>query len=190
MSDRQLYDALLAGDAAPFLHIASTLCAAMMTAHIEVVASDSPEGFNPTHDLCFHLVGAAVERAALEGRQIHHYAFDLDARPDRAAGGDDDRLVRIRLSDEQLARKLDAARGYVGLDRDVGNALSRYGEEAFRTELLWPAALAAPSDAATPAYERFGQDRLETGVYETVIRRRRHVDPIVASLRAFASAHV
>jgi hypothetical protein len=189
LSDRQFYEALLAADAAPLLRVASTLFDAVMSDDVDLVASDAREGFNPAHDLCFHLAEAVVARARLDRRRVSHYAFALDAAPEPSAAHASD-CIRITLSDEALARKIEAARGYVGLDGEVNDALSRYGAEAFRTEVLSPATSADQTDRDPPMYERFGEQRLATGIYERVIRRRHHVEPIVGALRAFASERV
>src|SRR5688572_28080004 len=51
LSDRQVYTALLAGDAEVFLGLARRLAAWLVEEGIDLVASDAVEGYNPTHDV-------------------------------------------------------------------------------------------------------------------------------------------
>ncbi len=187
VSDRRLYEIILAGDVSWFVTLASSLLDALLAARVDIVAADALEGFNPAHDLCRHIVDTVVTRARAAGRSVQGLAFALDASPDVQ----DERLppgcVRLELSDDELARKLAAARAYEGLDQEVQEALRRHGADAFRREVLWPADAVPFAPADPPAYERFGENRRHAGTYREVIRRRDHIEPIVDALQRFAN---
>ena len=186
VSDRRLYEIILSGDVSWFVALASSLLHALLAARVEVVAADALEGFNPAHDLCRHIVDAVVARARSAGRSLEGLAFPLDAPP----GVPEKRLppgcVHLDLSDRELARKLESAQAYTGIDQEVREALERHGADAFRREVLWPADAAPFAPTDPPAYERFGENRARAGTYGQVIRRRDHIDPIVEALRRFA----
>src|SRR6188508_485703 len=83
LTDRQLYDSLLAGDARRVVALAERLAETLSSAGVVTVAGDAAEGFNPTHDLCRALLDAAIARCASAGaRSIENLAFALDGRPD------------------------------------------------------------------------------------------------------------
>jgi hypothetical protein len=99
--------------------------------------------------------------------------------------------VDLRLDDDALARKLEAARGYDELRREVEAALRAFGEDAFRRECLWDAGrpFDRVADAGTePYYERVGRDRQSIGRYAEVITLERHVQPVARALRAWDGA--
>jgi hypothetical protein len=184
VTDRRLYEAMLAGDRAWFSDVAARLLDAFRTAGVDVVAADALEGVNPAHDLCRHLVDAVVARARRGGRPIASYAFALDAPQDTDTSPLPGSLC-IDLADDALARKVAAARSYRGLDEAIDTALASHGAEAFRREVLWPADQHAVAPEDPPYYEWFGEQRRQQGVYRDVIRRAAHVEPLAAALRRF-----
>jgi hypothetical protein len=189
VSDRRLYEIILAGDVSWFVALASSLLDALLAARVDIVAADALEGFNPAHDLCRHIVDMVVTRARAEGRSRspQALAFALEAPPDVQQERLPRGCVRLELSDHELARKLAAARAYEGLDQEVQEALRRHGADAFRREVLWPADAVPFAPADPPAYERFGENRRQAGTYREVIRRRDHIQPIVEALQDFAN---
>jgi hypothetical protein len=190
VSDRQLYEIILARDVSWFVALASSLLDALLAAQVDIVAADALEGFSPAHDLCRHIVDAVITRAAAEGRSLQGLAFALDGAVDVEERQLTSGCVRLELSDDELARKLAAARAYEGLDQEVNELLRRHGAEPFRREVLWPADAVPFAPADPPAYERFGENRRDVGTYREVIRRREHIQPIVEALERFASRTV
>jgi hypothetical protein len=187
-TDRQLYAAMLAGDTALFVALAAQLSRALADHHVSVVASDAAEGFNPAHDLCCHLTAAVVERAQAEGRAIAALTFPLEAAPHADGDADGDGRVRVDHSDGSFERKIAAAREYVAVASEVERALATHGTDAFRSEVLTPLQDPWAAPTSTPQYEQFGERRQAAGAYVQVVRRREHMDPIVAALRQFAAA--
>jgi hypothetical protein len=183
-SDRQIYDALLAGHTGFFTGLAEELAAALLLAGIETVVGDAVEGYNPTHDVCRMVVDAAVRLASAAGKgAIANYDFVLAATPGACPEGLRDAAVWLRLDEAALQRKLAAARGYPEMRREVDAALARFGLAAFGTECLRPVpAEGHASCAATPYYEEYGEQQVAAGVYREVLRYREHVLPVAAAL--------
>ncbi|MFM8890573.1 MAG: hypothetical protein ACKOTB_02930, partial [Planctomycetia bacterium] len=160
---------------------------AIVAGGIEYVVHDAVEGYNPAHDLCWHLAAAAVALAANEsGRPITRHDFLLTGRPDACPdvpGGD---AIRVSLDDGALARKLAAAAAYPELKGELDAALERFGSAAFATEVLRPAPGVEAhlgADGVVPFYEQHGESRRASGRYREVVRRREHVLPLAESLR-------
>jgi len=98
--------------------------------------------------------------------------------------------VRVALGPAGLSRKLDAARGFAELEDEVAESLARWGPAAFQVEHLRPVQTGAASGAHTdppPLYERFGEERVSAGRYESVLRYAEHVLPLVRALERHAS---
>ncbi|HVT19088.1 MAG TPA: hypothetical protein VHQ90_23285 [Thermoanaerobaculia bacterium] len=183
-SDRELYRALLAGDAAPFHALAEELAAELQEEGVDLVVGDAVEGYNPGHDAFRLVLNAAVRELGRQtGRRIGNYEFPLVAAPDQ--GADDPACVRLRLDPAALARKLAAARAYSEVAGEVERALARNGEQAFATEILRPVDYGleiAGLFAGPPHYEEVGEERRRRGVYREVIRLREHLLPLAADL--------
>ena len=87
-SDREIYRALMERETARFVALASEIAAAFATLATAEVAGDALEGYNPTHDLCRHLIDAAVGMSRASGREITNYDFPLTGPPDAGARSD------------------------------------------------------------------------------------------------------
>ena len=192
MSDREIYSAILASDHARFLALSDELAAELVRHHIDVVAGDGIEGFNPSHDVCRYVINAAVRLASKRsGRTIACYGFPLDGAPDGNGHGGTDGALRVQLDEQMLERKLQAAHGYTELRGEVARALERFGREPFRTECLWPIDLADPygwDPSRVPLYESYGAERVASGVYEHVVTFRDHVKPLADALWCHSAA--
>jgi hypothetical protein len=186
ISDRALYELLLRGEHAPLLGVAAELAALLAGTAIGRAVGDAVEGFNPAHDVARLLLDAAVGMA---GGKTENLEFALEAAPQalRPAGG-----IPFPLDDVAFARKLEAVGNYRAMAGEVEAALSRHGEEAFRTEWFFrvgdgsrreAGSKGAGADDAPPFYETFGERRVREGTYSRVLRRREHVDPLAAALR-------
>jgi hypothetical protein len=92
-----------------------------------------------------------------------------------------------------ITRLVDAAEVYPELREEVKMILARDGRDAFRDEWLRPADYRlsiAGQVGPAPFHERYGAERVASGVYEQVIRFRDHVEPIAAVLAARAARTV
>jgi hypothetical protein len=209
MSDADLYKAILSFNHRLFTNLVDRLAASLSDEGVECVAGDAEEGYNPAHDICRHVINAAV-RLANRKRQkpIANYDFTLFGAPDRCA---DEHSVWLNLDDAALARKLSAARNYPELQAEVEAALNGNWNESlrghsdlierartkigvtndnhFRVECLRPVNSYADSTFSfygrTPFYEEYGEKQVKAGYYEQVLRYREHMLPLAAVLEAY-----
>jgi adenine/guanine phosphoribosyltransferase-like PRPP-binding protein len=189
ISDRELYRALLAGEASSFLAILDRLIDSFIANDIDLVVADATEGFNPGHDLCRTLVDAAVitvERKT--GRRIANYQYCLTEWERVREAHHDETCSHLVLDDDTLRRKIEAAGEYVELENEVREATSLRGTEYFRVECLQrvvePFCLWAYP--GRPHYEVWGERRVAEGAYASVIRYEQHVLPMIAAIRGHA----
>ena len=145
-----------------FLALADELAGNLTSQDVELVAGDSVEGFNPSHDVCRYITNAAVRLASARLRRtIACYGFPLEAAPGAPTAPEG--ALRIDLDDAALAAKLDAAHAYAELRADVARTLERFGAGAFRAETLLPIDLCDRygwDPARTPFYETYGATRV------------------------------
>jgi len=185
LSDADAYAAILEPRVEAFLDIVDRLAESLVQEKIRYVAGDAAEGYNPMHDVCRLVLNAAVAAAHHRGHAIANFEFSLVDAP---AACDDVRrkdAIELRLTDEEFERKLASARRYADLAEDVEEAMRRAGAEAFRVELLRPAARWEDRDGLpdeVPFYERHGEGRVAAGKYGQVLRRRQHVLPLARAL--------
>jgi len=100
----------------------------------------------------------------------------------------DDQCWHWILDDRRLTEKIAAAEQYVELKDEVHRALDGHGKEYFRTECLRrsPSAKRVCCDGGKPAYEIWGEQRVAEGHYQTVIRFKQHVLPIMQAILDYA----
>ncbi len=186
-TDRELYAAIRQGSAEPFLKLAQTLADTLITAGAELVVGDALEGFNPGHDMCRYLMNIAVALVERKtGRRLENRTFVLDAAPGSHDGQPPDRVWTIELDEAAFERKLAAASGYPEMRQEVDSAIGRFGRNAFAVECLMEAGDLRQGverlAEEPPGYERYGEMRVSSGLYQDVVRYRRHVQPLVRTL--------
>lgn len=186
MSDRDIYAGILDQDLDLFRRLADELRDALVAHEATCVVGDSVEGYNPSHDVCRLTIDAAVRMASRALKTpIANYDFVLVGSPDDIPDALCDRVVRVTLDDDALARKLESANGYPELAGEVAAAMERFGTAPFRCEVLRPVdlenRLGWRSDEV-PFYERYGEKRVAEGVYSRVLRFREHVVPVAEAL--------
>ncbi len=182
-SDADLYTAMLAGDRPVLCRVIHALADALDGFNVDCVVADALEGFNPSHDLCRYLVNAAV---ALIDKPIRNFDFLLEGDPTACPEDLQADAIRIELTEDDLARKIAAARSYPELREETDAALARFGAAAFRTECLRPVRDLRQGidalDQEPPFYERYGEQQVAAGHYDRVIRYRAHIQPLVQAL--------
>lgn len=195
LNDHAVYTALLTREYGPLLAVARDLSDTIVARQVTQVASDAIEGYNPTHDVCGLIAGAAIHVAASRGQGATALEFavtDLPAAdPAVPSGGH-----RMELTDAGLAEKVALARAYARaagpmLEEEVETLLARHGHQRFRTETLVPALrlpLAARFAAAPPYYETHGERRVREGKYGQVLRLRDHLLPFERCLFEWSQA--
>ncbi len=176
LSDREAYAMILERNTALLFSIVAELAAAMEAQRPAMVVGDAAEGYNPVHDLCRLMAGAAI---ALAGADTAQYEYAVVARPDSFDE------VNIELDDAEYAAKMSRARRYAATLPDVDELLSRHGAAAYRHERLrrvvdWTDVGSGPP----PLYERFGEERVAAHRYARVIRRAEHLVPLRDALCA------
>lgn len=181
-SDRELYAALLAGRLEPFLALARELHAALRAQGCADVVADWRDGYNPLHDVCRDLVDAVVARLRSEQLGQGSFAITLVDGPGPAAEPPGPPAATLRLEDEALERKLAAARGYPGLEREVEAALQRDRHAAPRLERFYAVPAAGLPEQRRPWYERYGEQQVAAGRYSEVLRFETHVRPLARRL--------
>jgi len=186
-TDADVYDLIRRGSVAPFVEVMRTLAQEWIAAGVDYVVGDALEGFNPSHDMCRYLVNGAVALVRQEtGRVVANFDFLLDGSPNACPDHLRSAAVVLQLDAGALARKLDAARGYPELKFETEAALARFGAAAFSTETLRPVVdLRQGVDAIDPDppyYETFGERRVRDGHYDSVIRYRATVQPLVRAI--------
>jgi hypothetical protein len=184
-SDREAYRILLEGDTSAVGSIVDELAKALTDEHVELVAGDAFEGFNPVHDLCRLIIDLAVLVAeTARGRSLKNCEFPLEAAPGWEARP---QALRLQLDNGQLDRKLAVAHSYPELRGEVDRALRSHGRDAFRNEWLSPveplATLSRACGRVVP-YERYGEGRVRLGYYTRVLRYREHFAPLAERLVA------
>ena len=172
-SDRDLYDAILRGDAELISSLATELADWLIAQRATMTVTDAAEGYNPVHDLCGMIAGAACELARRAGVEVTQYDYAVVDESHALSG------EVIELDDEEFAAKMAAARAMAPVLNDVDQMLARFGEDAFRRETLrrvddWT----AERFTGAPRYEHVGEERMAAGRYARVIRRREHIVPL------------
>lgn len=186
LSDRDAYSAILSADAALLLSLAAELAGDLIARRATAVVADAAEGYNPVHDLCRTIAGAACDIARRAGVDVRHYEYPVVD----GAGSFDASAAPVEwhdLDDDTLAAKIAAARRFSQQISDVDDLLASDGEEAFRREPFRLVAdwTAPPFDAGVrPRYERFGEERVAAGHYHRVIRYREHMAPLCDAVAA------
>jgi len=152
----------------------------------ERVVSDSIEHFNPVHDLCSVLATLAARRASCPQPQRFEFAIERPIPP--GALGPDAEVLRLTPAD--LARKLAAAAANGALQAEVARVqVEQPGVGATETLLpVSPDRPLLPVPVERPYYETFGEARVATGRFQTLITYADHVAPLAVALAALQPA--
>jgi hypothetical protein len=190
-SDRAIYAALLAGEAALFHSLARDLAAVLVEGDYDMIVGDAAEGYNPSHDVARMLVDNAVEIVRGRGARIDNYAFPLVGHPQHPSAGTTAGPLPLHLDDAALEAKIECGRAYARetggiLVSEVDEAIERFGIDAFRQERLFiagaPSELVAAFDDIVPFYETYGAQQVASGRYTSAIRWKDHVRPVACAL--------
>lgn len=186
-SDSRIYQRLLRDGASLAVELAEHLLPHLLNPMTSLVVADSAEGFNPTHDLVRIVVNAAVMEAnRTRANPLRSLAFPLVGPPvpqDRVEFSP----AWVRLSEQGLKEKVEAARGYEQLAKEVENILRKYGEDPFALEYFHT--IVTPGDCGyfeQPHYELVGKERFLSGLYEEVITFADHLLPVAEGLHRWA----
>lgn len=185
-TDRELYRIVLAGEAEVLAGVVRELAGALVERNVRQLAGDALEGFNPSHDICRVVIDAAAALASgRTGQPIEVYDFPLEARPDACSDPLRERMLCLELREDELERKLEAARSYPEMAYEVERNLAAHGAAAFAREYLRPVDAGADLETLFPEppfYERHGERQVAAGHYERVLRFREHFLPAARAL--------
>jgi hypothetical protein len=183
-SDEAVYQSLLRYHHQPLVDTAAELADALERLGLRYLVCDPLDGYNPSHDACRALAGAALEMVRRRtGRRISAFEAALTTIAGRTPEAD---WVQLALTEAELQRKHAAALGYTELRDEIDAALARGGPEVFRTEWLLPMrdplAWTHPA-SAVPYYETYGLRQVAARRYSETVRYREHMAPFLASLK-------
>jgi hypothetical protein len=184
VTDAAAYSAIVNHDFDLFSGLTRDLARYLIDERVSYVVGDALEGYNPTHDACRIVIGAAVEMAQrATGREVGSFDFLLTGKPDDDVDPVDDQ-TRLDLDDDAFARKIAVARSYAELESEVNGAIARDRLDAFRVEYLRRVPNRPPVFAAghRPYYEQYGEQQVASGHYHQVIRYRDHLVPLAEAL--------
>lgn len=184
--DRDVYEWILAEDCAPFLALADRMAASFVQDQITTVVTDSWQLYNAVHDL-WHLTVriAAAEAAISMGRPLS--CLDYPVVPctcDLVSPGPE--RHRLVLTPQEVDDKLRLASEFPEIAEDVAEIMRIGGSETMRQEVLHAVRSVGelpPTLDAKALYERFGEERVASGLYSSVLRWS-HVQPIYRRLGA------
>jgi len=182
-SDAAIYRALLGRSHELFVGLAQEIAADIDESAPSSVVTDALTGYNPVHDLCRWIAGAAL---AMSGRRgIPQYEFSTAAR----VSGDG---FRFELDAAAAGTKLAAANAYAPLRAEVNETLQQHGDEFVRVERFARVAdwtERDPFGGRAPDYERTGDALVADGTYRETIRFREHLLPVRDALCAAVEIH-
>jgi hypothetical protein len=178
LSDAEAYTMILERNTALLGSLVAELAEQLAKDRPAILVCDAAEGYNPVHDLCRLIGGAAIAMAGVGTKQ---YEYAVINHPDSVGAAD----IVIELDDAEYAAKLERARAQAGTLADVESLLGQHGADAYRSETLSRVAdWTVIERDAPPLYERYGEERVAAGNYRTVIRQREHMLPLRDALRA------
>jgi hypothetical protein len=178
LSDGEAYAMILERNTALLVSLVTELAEQFERDRPAILVSDAAEGYNPVHDLCRLIGGAAIVMAGVATKQYEYAVVNDPDSSDAAA-------IVIALTAAEHAAKMEKARAQAASLADIDELVSRYGADTYRRETLSPVRdWTAIDDGAPPLYEQYGEQRVAAGLYRTVIRRREHMLPLRDALLA------
>jgi ABC-type dipeptide/oligopeptide/nickel transport system ATPase component len=184
LSDREIYDLLLAKKFEPFIKIKENLKSLINEENVEMIVGDAIEGFNPTHDVCRYITNCIVSESNKK-RELRNYDFFQDnvkLNIDHPRGVDD---IVLELDKKDLELKLDTCNNYPQIKYEVDKFSQVFGNEFFTTEYfrsVTDTSIIKTWDTEIPFYESFGRKRIAEGVYKKLITFEDHVKPLAEFL--------
>ncbi len=177
LSDREAYAMLVEQNDSLLFSLAAELAADLSKTRPAMLVTDSAEGYNPIHDLCRLIGGAAIAMAGVGTKQ---YEYPVVRHPSLPV-----EEIVIELDPAAHSLKMQRAHARAETITDIIELLSRHGEDAYRRETLCSVGdWAAIEHETAPLYEQWGEERVGSGLYAHVIREREHLLPLRDALRA------
>jgi len=189
-TDRDIYAAILRRDYGFFISLTEEITAELIRKKTQFVFGDAAEYYNPVHDVCRMIIGAAVEIAnKSEGLQIQNYDFLLMAPHTNHAESPGRKFFSRTLSDVQLEEKFSfARRTYPEFADETRRLFEGKPVESYRTESLRPCGNRSGYDKLAdvkPFYEKYGEGQVAKGFYKRVLRFEEDMAPLGEALWDF-----
>lgn len=182
--DREVYEWILAGEAAPFHDLARQLADSFVARGIGRVVTDSWQFYNAVHDLWHLTVRLAAEDAAARlGHAIEVLDYPVVPTVMGICRPGPERL-RLTLTEAEVARKLSLAHAFPEIADDLAEVIAVGGPDVLARETLHdplPLRDLRPAPGEKPLYEQYGEARVAGGLYASVLRWS-HVEPIALAL--------
>jgi len=192
-TDAAAYAAILNHEFDLFIGLAGELCEAFVAEHIDYVAGDASEGYNPMHDVCRLVINAAVTVARrLREHRMGNLEFCLVSQSTICHDPPHTDGICCRLDDAAFGRKMAAANECAELAGEVQAALERTSMAALRVECLRPVNSGSdghPCDQ-TPFYEAYGAKQVAAGHYHRVIRYDEDIAPLARALSRYSEGRI
>lgn len=189
--DKEIYQRILSIDVAFFWERVLELVQELKDHAAKALVGDMSEGYNSTHDImnvlnrCATIVYQKSKKVNLE-----QWEFALEADPSQVPPGNP-KAWPIVLTDEELVKKIAAARGYPELAFEVERAERLGGLERFRLECLYQVTGNGLNDDylnEPPYYEIYGRQQIKKGTYSDLITYEHHVRSLSLALLERATA--
>jgi len=166
-TDREMYSVILNGEAELIDGLVNELAGEIVSNGVALVVADAMEGFNPVHDLCRMIAGAACSRAG----SIPYFEYPIHDGPHAFDALSDATITD--LDDAAFRAKIERARAFAPILADIDEMLSRFGEAPFRREAFrritdWT--VSPWGEGEHPLYEKIGAERVALHRYHQVIR--------------------
>ncbi|WP_395450439.1 hypothetical protein ACHMW7_11910 [Aminobacter sp. UC22_36] len=174
MPDRRWYEAILAGDAVPFVDAANRVFDAVRGASAVTIVADAVDCYNPVHDLTAAIGAAVAARLAAAGAAVTRL---VSAAVPGVAGSEH---MEVVLDAEARERKMAAVRAYAPLAEEARRIFEE-APESFGREVLMRQDFDWPEDFE-PHWEKFAKERVAAGRYANPITYRDHVRPIARAI--------
>ncbi len=192
--DKDFYQYVLAGDAAPFVRWTQELAEDFVRREVDLVVADAWQYYNIAHDLTHVMARLAVDRAQeVLGRRIEF--LDYPVVPRALAPDEPDCIEKVVLALDvaQSAAKRESVDAVADVAGEAAEIEGIEGAESYCRETLReppPLSTLLRTPAVKPLYERFGEERVQSNIYFNVIRWS-HAEQICRALNdAFATADV
>jgi len=184
--DRDIYGWIMAGEAFRFTALAQALADQIVAERLDAVVTDAWQLYNVAHDIWHLITRVAVALASVRlGRRVDCFDYPVSP-PSLALRTTGETYDILRLTDAEVERKLEMADAFPAIAGDVAEVLEAGGRAFLATESLHrlrPMSELLPHPGETPIYERFGEMRVQAGLYDLVLRWN-HAAPIAAELVA------
>jgi hypothetical protein len=191
-TDAEIYRIMLEQQNKRLEEVVDEIVLDMKVNHIDVVAGDAIEGFNPTHDLCRYMINAIVSIYSREtNNTVSNFEFLLDGPPQQCPPELQDEALWVMLTDEEFNRKFEACYGYPEIIKDAERLYQKHGKLSFQTECLRPVKdlnVYSTWGKGEPYYETWGESKVNSGAYDKVITYRSHLLPLARTLTEYAQA--